>query len=655
MKSLWSDKDGKKYKSDPLKMRVYTSRLLGQDEDLVLHGGGNTSVKAEIKNIFGQKEKIIYVKGSGWDLATIEDKGFAPVKMDVLLNMAQLKECDDLQMVKLQRAAMIDPYAPNPSVEAILHAIIPYDFVDHTHADSVVTITNTDKGLDRIKEIYGDKVLIIPYVMPGFALAKKVYDMTRSCNWAQYEGMILMNHGVFTFDDDAKKSYEKMIKLVSKAETYLKKKAPLVKSKIKPKRDLHALALIRKIISQQRGKPVLADWQNNVKNVNYSNHKNLTSFAQRGPLTPDHIIRTKQIPVILDGAYEDNIKQFTDRYKAYYLRLSTEDQVMLDTAPRWGVWPGYGTINFGRSVKENKILSDVTRHTIKAIEQAQCLGGWKALGEKDLFDVEYWTLEQAKLQKGGKDLPFTGRIALVTGAASGIGLACVKSLADQGACVVALDIDAKIKTIFSHQQILGLKCDVTNERQLKNAVDQTIEKFGGLDILISNAGIFPASDFIADIKSDAWSKSMNVNLSSHQKLLKVCIPYLSLGLEAAVVIVASKNVAAPGPGAGAYSVAKAGLTQLARVAALELGPYGIRVNVLHPNQVFDTGIWTKKVLKNRAEHYQLSVDEYKTNNILKVEITSDDVASLASLMVGPQFSKTTGAQIPIDGGNDRVI
>ena len=294
---------------------------------------------------------------------------------------------------------------------------------------------------------------------------------------------------------------------------------------------------------------------------------------------------------------------------------------------------------------EARIISDIADHTMQAIQRAQGMGGWKPVNEKDLFEVEYWELEQAKLAKNPKLLGLQGKIALVTGAASGIGKACVERLLAQGAQVVGLDIKDGV----------SIRCDVTNESDVINAVEKTVRLFGGLDIIVSNAGIFPPSMDIASMDPEAWEKSMQLNLTSHQRLMKAAIPYLGHGIDPTIIIIASKNVPAPGPGAGAYSVAKAGLTQLGRVAALELGAKGIRVNMIHPKQVFDTAIWTREVLEKRARHYGLSVEEYKTSNILHTTITSYDVADLVCAMVGPAFAKTTGAQIPIDGGNERVI
>ena len=655
MKSNWKNEEAKKLKGDLLKLRVYTSQLLGNDEDLVMHGGGNTSVKIKEKNIFGEEEDILYVKGSGWDLGTIKEEGFSPVKLSALLKLAELPTLSDVDMVKYQRMAMTNPAAPNPSVETILHGIIPYTFVDHTHADAVVIITNTPGGKSRIQEIYGKNMLIVPYVMPGFILAKTIYEMTKNIDWDKLDGMILMSHGVFTFDHHPKRAYQKMIDIVSKAENFLKKKgATEIKGVKKGKVDVLNFAKIRKQVSDLWGTPILTRLDDSAASVAFSHLPNVKKITNRGPLTPDHIIRTKRTPIVFSKNSARDLEKYIADYKTYF-NAHNRGEKLLDQAPRWGILPKVGTLSFGPTPKHLRIIEDITRHTKKAIFQAEKLGGWKALGKADLFEVEYWSLEQAKLAKAGKPKSMQGKVALVTGAASGIGKACVESLVAQGAAVVALDIVKSIQSIFSQKEVLGIQCDLTNSKQIEKAIEQAVFHFGGIDLLVSNAGTFPKSSKIADMDAKSWQKSMDINLTSHQQLLQSCTPYLALGHDSAVVLIASKNVPAPGPGAAAYSVAKAGLTQLGRIAAMELGEKGIRVNMIHPNAVFDTAIWTDEVLSARAKNYGLTIEEYKTNNLLKVEVTSKDVANLTVAMLGNTFGKITGAQVPIDGGNDRVI
>ncbi|AWT60218.1 MAG: putative NAD-dependent oxidoreductase [Candidatus Moanabacter tarae] len=657
MKNRWVEKEAAFCEGDLLKLRVYTSRLLGGESELVLHGGGNTSVKILKKDFFGDPINLLYVKGSGWDLETIETEGFAPVRMDVLVRMVKLQKLSDADMVLQQRAAMLDPKAPNPSVEAILHAIIPQKFVDHTHADAVIALTNNDDGEKRVEELYGDRVLIIPYVMPGFDLARKVYEMTRGVDFSKLDGLVLMKHGIFTFHDDVKTSYDMMIDLVSMAENFLRDKtgSKFIHLVEEMEEDLLGLSQMRKAVSRVRGEPVLAVLGHSPEAVGYSCLDNIESVATRGPLTPDHVIRTKSIPVIIEDEIDSAIEAFANGYKEYFHRNSNGRLKRLDPAPRYAIWKRRGTVVFGNDIKECRVIGDIVAHTVPTIQLAEAVGGWRALPEKELFEMEYWELEQAKLKERSGAFPLQGKIALITGAASGIGLACSRELKAQGAVVVGLDINPVIESLFSEPGILGLRCDVTKREDLQFAVDTAIRVFGGLDILVSNAGAFPLGSEIEDLTQESWEQSLEVNLSSHQRLLQLAVPFLKNGIESAVVIIGSRNVHAPGPGASSYSVAKAGLTQLARVAALELAPSGIRVNVLHPDAVFDTDLWTPEVLQRSADRYGITIEEYKKRNLLKTEILAEDVARMVCAVAGPVFSKTTGAQIPLDGGNERVI
>jgi rhamnose utilization protein RhaD (predicted bifunctional aldolase and dehydrogenase)/NAD(P)-dependent dehydrogenase (short-subunit alcohol dehydrogenase family) len=658
MKNLWNDEDAGKFGSDSLKLRVYSSRLLGQDTNLVLHGGGNTSVKGKASDLFGDKEDVLFVKGSGWDLETIDVAGFAAVKLSVLQKMATLDALTDKEMVKGQRAAMMDPSAPNPSVEAILHAIIPFKYVDHTHADAVVTLTNNPRCKEIINEVYGDRVFVIPYVMPGFVLSKKVHELCQGIDWSKLEGLVLLNHGLFTFDDQAKASYEKTIKLVSEAETYLEQfKSKNDFSKAKPKKiDLERLTQLRKSLSAQLGQPIIIKLDEDELSCGYASLHNIADIACRGPLTPDHVIRTKRIPLIIDeNNIEGCVSQYAEDYAEYFTRNTEGNVSCLDPMPRFGIWPNQGILSFAKTVKDVCIIADINKHTCESIQYAEAIGGWQALPEKDIFEVEYWELEQAKLGKSTAGPLLQGKIALVTGAASGIGKACMQELMEQGACVIGLDINPQVEAMFSQINAKGICCDVTDTVALSSAVMSAVKMYGGLDILISNAGIFPQSMEIENMDVSLWNSSLDLNLSAQQRLLTLAIPYLKQGIDPVVIFVASKNVSAPGPGQAAYSIAKAGVTQLMRIAALELGRYGIRVHAVHPNAVFDTGVWSDEQLQARADHYGMSVEDYKSNNILKTEITSNDVARLISCMSGSVFSKSTGVQIPIDGGNDRVI
>jgi rhamnose utilization protein RhaD (predicted bifunctional aldolase and dehydrogenase)/NAD(P)-dependent dehydrogenase (short-subunit alcohol dehydrogenase family) len=657
MKSHWDDAEAARAAGD-LALRCYSSRLLGREPTLVLHGGGNTSVKVRERSILGDDEDILYVKGSGWDLATIEPAGFAPVRLDHLKRLATLPALSDLEMVNELATHVTRASAPAPSVEAILHAILPPRWVDHTHADAVLTITNTADGNARIREIYDDLVVVVPYVMPGFDLARVCAHKFAADAKPSTIGMVLLNHGIFSFGATAKESYERMILLVNLAEEYLaRKKAWAVEwgKPAAPERDVTLeLAKLRKTVSAAAGFPVILARQTDAASLAFCRRPDLATIAQQGPVTPDHTIRTKNLPLV-----GRDVAAYVERYRDYFAtheRGAKDRKTMLDPAPRVVLDPELGVVAIGRTPKDAAIVADIYAHSIEVIARATLLGGYRALPAKDLFDVEYWDLEQAKLKKGGKPAAFAGEVALVTGAASGIGRACVDALLARGSAVVGLDVDPAITMLQKRADYLGIVCDVTVDAEIRAALRRAVERYGGIDMLILNAGVFPGGKRVDALATDDWRRIMQVNVDANLVLLRDCHPLLKEAPRAGrVVVIGSKNVPAPGPGAAAYSASKAALTQLARVAALEWGADGIRINVLHPNAVFDTGIWTPEVLASRAAHYGMSVDDYKRNNVLRTEVASRDVAELAAEMCGPLFAKTTGAQVPVDGGNDRVI
>lgn len=654
MENRWRDADAALH-TTPLAQRVYTSRLLGADPALVLHGGGNTSVKDAVPNLYGEPEDILYIKGSGHDLGTIAATGFAPVRLQALQRMAELPELSDAAMVNAMRTAMTDASAPTPSVEAILHAIIPETFVDHTHADAVLTLLDTPRAAEYVAAVFGDAFLVVPYVMPGFALARACAVLFAAQRKPHHIGAILLNHGIFTWGDDAKTSYDRMITAVAAAEDF-------AQQRLRPDTDAipvipparSARAALRSAISHALGAPAVVMTHTDDTSRRFSARADMPSLASRGCVTPDHIIRTRQIPLI-----GRDVAAYTERYSAWFSAQAAHSPVplqMLDPAPRIVVDPELGLLTVGRSVKDARIAGDVYRQSIPVICAAEQLGGFTPLGDADLFAIEYWELEQAKLRLAGNPPPLSGQIALVTGAASGIGRACVEAFLKQGAAVIALDINPAVQTVFARPDVCALVVDICDDAAVSAAIDAGVLAFGGIDIVVLNAGIFPKSRTIDTQPMDEWRRTMAINLDANVLILRETQPLLAQSLGGGrVVIIGSKNVPAPGPGAAAYSASKAALTQLARVAALEWGNSGIRVNVLHPNQVFDTGIWSDDILASRAANYGLSIEDYKKNNLLHTTITSHDVAQLVITVCGPAFSRTTGAQIPIDGGNDRVI
>lgn len=390
MKSLFNDTAAAQYRNDPLGMRVYTSQLLGQNKDLVLHGGGNTSVKIDT---------LLYVKGSGWNLDTIEKPGFSPVDLDTLIAMAGRENLSDTQMVKEQREAMEDQSFPNPSIEAILHAIIPFAYVDHTHADAVVTLTNTPNGKELVQNLYGPNMLIVDYVMPGFELAKYIYNRTRDIDWNALEGMILLNHGVFTFDDNAQKAYEKMIDVVTVAEEYLSAHVTLPSGDSEAKDDQKIINDLCRKVKPLRGCDIVPILIDSPQARALSLLPNLKTIIDNGELTPEHVIRIKPFPAIIGNSVDEGIDAFVQKYRDYFDRFANSTHICLDLAPRYAIIKGLGAVALGKDSKEATIIADIAEHTITAILSAEQLGGWGSLSQSQMFEMEYWELEQIKLKK----------------------------------------------------------------------------------------------------------------------------------------------------------------------------------------------------------------------------------------------------------------
>jgi len=656
MKSLWNDAEAVNFPG-PLGPRVYTSRLLGRDKSLVLHGGGNTSVKLREKNLFGEDEDILYVKGSGWDLESIEAPGFAPVTLDYVRRLAALPALSDPQMVNELATHTLRAGAPAPSVETILHAILPHKYVDHTHADAVLSVSNSPDGEKRIRDIYGSKAVVIPYLMAGFDLAAYCAREYPKQATKGTVGMVLLSHGVFSFAADARESYELMIELVSMAERYLEAKRAWSiglppASAVGFKRE--EAAQLRHDVSRAAGFPLLCLCNDSPRFLGFARHPDVARISQSGPATPDHVIRTKPLPML-----GRDVAGFSAAYRGYFERnakQAKEPKTILDAAPRMALDRDLGLAAFGRTARDTRIVEDLYEHTVDVILRAEALGGWRALADKHIFDIEYWDLEQAKLKKSGSPPVLTGEVAVVTGAASGIGKACVEAFLKRGAAVVGLDRNPAIESMFKRQDCLGVACDLTDAKAVQAAMDAAIKRFGGADMLVLNAGIFPSSQAIKDIAPETWKSAMAVNVEANLLVMQACHALLKLAPRGGrVVVIGSKNVPAPGMGAAAYSASKAALNQLARVAALEWAKDGIRINTIHPNAVYDTALWTEEVLASRAKAYNLTVEQYRKNNLLKTEVSSKDVAEMAAEMCGPLFAKTTAAQVPVDGGTEKLV
>jgi rhamnose utilization protein RhaD (predicted bifunctional aldolase and dehydrogenase)/NAD(P)-dependent dehydrogenase (short-subunit alcohol dehydrogenase family) len=635
---------------------VYGSRLLGSDPALVLHGGGNTSVKATVADITGEPQVVLYIKGSGWDLANITSAGFTPLRLSSVRRLLKLDRLDDAEMMNQLRCASLRADAPDPSVETLLHALLPYPAVQHSHADALLALTNQPDGEALVRDVFGDDVVVVPYVMPGFDLAKRTAHLFAGQAGPGTQGMVLLNHGLVTFGVDTNEAYRRHVDLVTRVEEYLvgqtRRPAATPRTVVAPHPDPLDLATLRRSISEAAGAPMVLSRHDDPHIRAFVDRPDLRTLAGRGPATPDHVIRTKRLPLI--GC---DVAAYVSMYQAYldeHRDRARTALTPLDPAPRIVLDPAFGMLTVGRTARDAAIAYDIYAHTIDIIERAEAVGSYRALPAGDIFDVEYWELEQAKLGRSATPPEFAGEVALVTGAASGIGRACATALRARGAAVVGIDINPAVAA--DSDDYLGVQGDVTEPSTVDDAIERGVERFGGVDIVVPAAGIFPESHPLADLDPAAWRSTMSVNVDAIAYLFARVYPFLSLAPGGGrVVLIASKNVPAPGVGAAAYSVSKAAATQLARVAALEWAAAGIRVNVVHPDAVFDTGLWTDELIAERARHYGISVAQYKTRNLLHAEISSARVAALVVALCGDAFAVTTGAQIPVDGGNDRVI
>jgi rhamnose utilization protein RhaD (predicted bifunctional aldolase and dehydrogenase)/NAD(P)-dependent dehydrogenase (short-subunit alcohol dehydrogenase family) len=658
--------------ADPLLARcVEVSRRLGARTDLALHGGGNTSVKSSLPDLAGEPVEALWVKSSGRDLAGIDASGFSPVRLGSLRRLLTLETLSDTAMAYELRRALLDPSAPAPSVETLAHAALPHRFVLHAHPDAVLAVTSSPGGARRARAIFGPAFLVLPWAMPGFALGRAVDELWHRSGRPRTRGIVLLHHGVLTFSEDADEAWEALVECDSRARRALEtlpRRPALPAPPERPPWTHLDIASLRLELSRLAGRPLLLALDDSAGARRFADHPGVAELVRRGPLTPDHVLRTKRTAIVLPSAERARpaLARYAQDYRDYFRRgAAGRELAMLDPAPRVVVAPGTGIFAAGASDAGALAALELYRHTADTLLAAEPLGGHRPLPAREVFEVEYWELEQAKLDpalRGGTDRqrhgrgaaaqPLAGRVALITGAASGIGRATVEELLAAGAVVAGLDLTPTC----SRAGYLGLTCDVREPAALERALGSAVRRFGGLDLLVSNVGVFPPSRSIEELTLAEWRAVMEVNATSHLALLGAAIPLLQrAAAPPAVVLVGSRNVLAPGPGAAAYSASKAALTQLARVAALELAPFGIRVNVLHPDGVFDTALWQPEVLSERAARYGLSVEQYRRRNLLRTEVHAADVARLAVALCTDLFACTTGAQIPVDGGDARVI
>ncbi len=671
MKNNWSNSEAKKYikkykargYSEDMALRVYTTRLLGRNNKLVLHGGGNTSVKTSIKDIDGKKYDVLCVKGSGWDMAEIEPEGLPAVKLQPLLLLKNKKYLSDEDMVSYQKRNLININSPNPSVETFLHAFLPFKFVDHTHSDAIMNITNRPGGLNFCKKIFGNKVSIVPYVMPGFSLAKRIneiYSQNPKINC-----LILMNHGIFTFADNAKEAYGLMIKYVSQAERNANKlKSKKIKQikKYSTKFKAHEAApVIRGLLSENKDQKFILNYRINQDLKYFINGKNVRSYSSKGTATPDHVIRVKPFPLVITPKKNSTIEEFEstakkafDNYRKKYVNYFNvnkkkvkEKKIMLDTSPRVVLVQNVGMFSVGKDLKSARIAGDLTETNAKVISSVEETSTYKFIPEKDLFDVEYWSLEQAKIKKTKKLLE--GNVVVITGSTGTIGFETYKMFKNYGAEVILLDFNReKIKEQQTKINDTCIYCDVTNKKSVEKTFNQICKKFGGVDILVSNAGTAPSGK-IGEVSDDVLRKSFEINFFSHQNCASEAVKIMKKqNLNGCLLFNISKQSVNPGKSFGPYGLPKSALLSLCKQYAVDYGAYGIRSNGVNADRI-RSGLMTNKMIKNRAKARAITTSNYMKGNLLLKEVKAEDVAkAFFHLAIS---KKTTGAVLTVDGGN----
>tara|TARA_B100001013_G_scaffold216790_1_gene132098 strand:+ start:216 stop:2273 length:2058 start_codon:yes stop_codon:yes gene_type:complete len=679
MRNQWDEYQAKatvaQYKdvSEDIALRVYTSRLIGADPSLVLHGGGNTSVKSVTTNTIGEEVNVLYVKGSGWDLDTLEPPGLPGVQLDHLVKLRKLDCLNDEDMVNEQRTHLLDAASPNPSVETLLHAFLPHKFIDHSHADAILVIADQPNAKSLCENIYGDTMGIVPYIMPGFDLAKaaaEVYEKN-----PDVKGLVLISHGLFTFGNTARESYDRHIEAVQQAEDFIasygKKKLSPINAKITSDAGEMLSSIgpcLRGLFSEETGQNWLIHYREDPAACAFASSLECKDWSQIGTATPDHVIRTKQKPLLLNPKHLNDpeklrkeisgaLEEYKNNYHKYF-KINAQskgvDKKELDPLPRIILVAGLGLVTIGKSVRETEIAADIYQHTIDIIKKSFDIGQFAPLKDNDLFDMEYWSLEQAKLGKN-KPAVAQGKIVYITGAASGIGLATAKLFAENGASLFLVDLDQE--TLVSEVEKLreqfktGIAfqvVDVTAEKEVEKSFEYLTKIFGGLDILISNAGNAIRGK-IGEVDSATLRKSFELNFFAHQTLASQAVQLFQKQKTGGVLMFnASKAAFNPGKDFGPYALPKAGVIALMKQYAVDYGKDGIRSNAVNADRI-RTKLFTKEVLAERSTARGLTPDEYFKSNLLETEVFDTDVAK--GFFDTALAEKTTGSVIVVDGGN----
>jgi rhamnose utilization protein RhaD (predicted bifunctional aldolase and dehydrogenase)/NAD(P)-dependent dehydrogenase (short-subunit alcohol dehydrogenase family) len=679
MKSGWAEHDAQVLVAQcaksgidrELALRIYTTRLLGRDPKLVLHGGGNSSLKTRMRDRFGEEVEILRIKASGAEMAAIEVEGFPAVRLAPMRKLRGLETIADLDLVAIERANLIDPAAPNPSVEIMLHAFLPHKFIDHTHAQAVLRILDQPDGEKRCADAFGGRLAFVPYLMPGFGLAKKAIDIFERAKPS--DGLILSKHGIVTLGENAREAYERMIEMVTLAEDFIERNGKSVAIG-RPRRDIAPVAAVSPIVrgacSRKDDKTegawcrLVLEFRADDAVLGFFERTDLGRVSQAGVATPDHTIRTKNWPLVLPrpevGKLDDFARaareaagEFAARYHDYFERHNRRvggGKRELDPLPRVALVPGLGLFGLGRTKHEAAIAADIAEEWVAVVDGAERIGRFESISEAEMFDCEYWPLEQAKLGLTTEP-PLAGQIVAITGAAGAIGAATAKAFATAGAEVALLDVDlaaAADKAKAVSATALPLRCDVTDAASVQAAFDEIAGRFGGVDIVVSNAGA-AWQGRIGEVEEATLRQSFELNFYGHQRVAQAAVRIMQAqGTGGCLLFNVSKQAVNPGPNFGPYGVPKAALLALMRQYALDYGADGIRANAVNADRI-RSGLLTQEMIASRSKARGLSEKDYMSGNLLSREVTAEDVAQ--AFLHQALALKTTADVTTVDGGN----
>ncbi|WP_202077820.1 bifunctional aldolase/short-chain dehydrogenase [Caldalkalibacillus salinus] len=681
VKSLWDNEEAKHLQAG-LDELVYRSHLLGRDRSVCNFGGGNTSMKTMEKDFRGREVEVMWVKGSGSDLATMEAKHFTGLRMDDIRPLLEREDMSDEEMVDYLSHCMIDSKHPRSSIETLLHAFLPFKHVDHTHPDAIISLCCSDQGRQLAEEIFGSRFVWVPYVRPGFKLSKMLAEAVQ--NNPEAELVLMEKHGLVTWGETAEESYEQTIAVINEAEAYINEKRTqdnafggqkyeALPQEKRQKVLADILPVIRGAVSEQKN--MLLTYADDEDVLQFVNSKDAQTLSQVGAACPDHLVHTKRVPLYIDwDPQTQSVNELTDLirkrvsdyirdYEQYFERNKNEGDTMFEPAPRVILIPGIGMVNSGKNLKMAHISGDLYHRAIAVMKGATALGHFVSLNENESYNIEYWPLELYKLSLAPPEAAFSRKVAFVTGGAGGIGGATCEHLVSEGAHVIIADLNEEgaqekaqeINRKYGADRAMAVKMDVTQEAQVQKAFQQATLHYGGVDIVVNNAGLATSSP-IEETSLQEWQLNMDVLGTGYFLVAREAFKHMKAqGVGGNMVFVGSKNSVYAGKNASAYSAAKALETHLARCIAAEGGQYGIRVNAVLPDAVLQgSAIWDSSWRHERAAAYGIEPDEleehYRKRTALQVNVYPHDIAEAIAYFASSKAEKTTGCMLTVDGG-----